>query len=355
MYVDLGPRLAELRGALLGRRWREAFDKAEECLAARRDQCAFEEIFNALTGLPPAIRPALPELRSLARRDSASPWPRFVLFGVCEGLRSRLDLSRAAEGLRRVPRSHAWMKYFLGMYELKSRDRLGDAARAFREALAGGPGPWKARAYLAEIALCRGRAAEAFAGLDPVVRADGWDVGEALAWRGSLRLWHGDYRAALEDLDAAAAREAPFALGWRGAAKLQLGRTEEALEDLDACLRRREEDDEARVWRSELHRRMGRPRDCLRDLDRVLDEESEVNFWARANRGLALAALGERAAGERELARLPPGLKAWLRRRAGTGAAPLALLEAGLRLGRGLRRPDPYLQAVWMGSRLIRT
>jgi hypothetical protein len=100
------------------------------------------------------------------------------------------------------------------------------------------PDFWQAAGTLAECALCQGREAEAFAIMDECVAhlarsGRAGDAEIATVWRGELRLWVGQYAAALADLDAAAAAERPFALGWHGAANLLLGHPERALASLD--------------------------------------------------------------------------------------------------------------------------
>lgn len=341
--------LKSFGSALRRRRWGEAYRRVEEVLAGgRRRQQDFERVFNAVRDRARELQPALPELEDRARLEV---WPRALLFCIYEGLSRWIDLQRVADGLRRLPGSLGWMRFYLGAYRLKVEARYEEARGELREAFSAEPGMWKARAYLAEIALCRGLEDQAFAEFDAALEAAaGPGRAEALAWRGALRLWQGDYRGALKDLDPAAAEGVPFSRGWRGAAKLRLGREDEALEDLNAGLSEAEGDDEARVWRAELYRGQGRPRECIQELGAVLERDG-TNFWARANRGLALGAMGRRAEGELEFAALSSRVRRFLRQ--GAAAEPeggrLALLERGLERGRGLRRSDRYLEPIWMG------
>jgi len=190
---------------------------------------------------------------------------------------------------------------------------------------------WSAHGRLAEALLCAGDAPAALKLMGRTIgRLEGKPRAQARAWRGLLRLWIGDYRGALSDLDARA-RYAPC---WRGAALLKLGRAREAVRELNRSLTRDPWDREALTWRGEARRILGQPRLAIRDFDAAL-RMGRGNFWAAASRALA-----QRAAGDRR------GFPTEVRRIFRVANSPDAV-EARLRSARGVRRVESYLFPVW--------
>lgn len=197
-------------------------------------------------------------------------------------------------------------------------------------------GDWSARGRLAEALLCAGDAPAALRLMGRTIgRLKGKPKAQARTWRGLLRLWLGDYRGALRDLDARA-RYAPC---WRGAALLKLGRAREAVAELDRSLRRDPWDREALTWRGEARRLLRQPRLAIRDFDAALRMGSG-NFWAQAGRALARRDAGDRRAFPAEVRRIFPAANS-------SDAAAVAALEAGLASARGVRRVESYLFPVW--------
>ncbi|MBI2788833.1 MAG: tetratricopeptide repeat protein [Elusimicrobia bacterium] len=291
-------------------------------------------------------------LRELAALERAlGPKPRGPWLHYYRGSLSGPDGLPHFERLAGYPaKRYGWM-WFRAASAALLASRFEDAAAWFQRSLAAKPADWRAHCFLAEARLCLGRRAEAFAGMDRALRAaPASEKGQVLAWRGAFELWLGRYDRALALLDEAAALGAQCAHCWRGAALLKLGRPEEALAELDKTLRLYPLDFEAYVWRGEAKRALGLHREALEDLDERAAKDSglatPVWLWARFNRALAKAALGDAAGMNAEFEAIPAAVIDHLRARTGLEKKE-DLLEAGLRLSRGFRR-DEYGQAVWM-------
>ncbi|MCM2303870.1 MAG: tetratricopeptide repeat protein [Elusimicrobia bacterium] len=291
-------------------------------------------------------------LRELAAFErSLGPKPRGPWLHYYRGFLSGPAGLAHFERLEAFPaKRYAWMWFRAASAALLAGE-FERAAVWFERCLAGEPADWRAHCFLAEAYLCLGRRADAFAGMDRALKAaPESEAGQVLAWRGAFELWLGRYEEALALLDRAAALGAQCAFCWRGAALLKLGRPEEALAELDRTLSLFPLDFEAYVWRGEAKRALGRPREALEDLDeraaKDRDLATPVWLWARFNRALAKAALGDAAGMDAEFAAIPAAVVDHLRARTGLERTE-DLLEAGLRLSRGFRR-DEYGQAIWM-------
>lgn len=269
---------------------------------------------------PPAfLRERLRRLEAFGRRPG-SPWPGFYR-GVL-----KMELGRAREAqkefkrLQRFPAGrYGWMRYAAGIaYFSESRHRIAQAAAEFEAALRSRPDAFWARGRLAEALLCLGRESEAFAEFDRAEAAlEGAKAKAHLrAWRGEALLWLGRYAEALEPLDAAAGAGSELAFCWRGGARLLLGDHAGAEADLDAAVGLDPGDAEARLWRGELYRRTGRLAAARVELARA----AALDAGPMAGVNLALAG---RPRAERARA-----------------------LEARLRAARGVRRFEPYLEAL---------
>lgn len=173
-------------------------------------------------------------------------------------------------------------------------------------------------------------------------------------WHGAALLWAGRYREALKKLDEGAAIGTKIWVNcWRGAAYLLLGRRREALADLDAAIATDPQDLEAHLWRGEAHRLMGRTAEALRDLDRALALDPGY-AWARFDRALARDDAGDAKGMAADFAKIPEDLVAALRGpKAGVPDRKemRAILEKGLARAKGIRRPESYLNAIWLGAR----
>jgi tetratricopeptide (TPR) repeat protein len=265
---------------------------------------------------------ALRRMAAQSPRARATTWLRFYRLALTGG---RPDGAWA----RGLPPRFGWMLRRLGWLSLLN-GRYEQALELLGRALDYEPTEWRARCIRAEALYSLGRLDEALSEMTAAVdQTEENDRGEALAWRGEMKLWAGDYEAALADLDEACARHAPFAFCWRGGAKMLSGRLEEALADFETALLLDELDLETWVWKGEAQRRAGRPREALKSL--AMDPD---NPWARVNSALALRSLGEVRAAKEHERRLP---KEWV----SFG------LERALERARGWRRKDRYVRPLW--------
>ncbi|MCX5795340.1 MAG: tetratricopeptide repeat protein [Elusimicrobia bacterium] len=309
---------------------------------------------------PTAHRFLRAELRALARetvRHPAAPWPRFFKGTVLYSLGLLAQSLPEFAALRGLPqRRYGWMRYYAGLI-LLNQCRYKEARRELAAAAAHAPGFWLSLCHSAEAMLCLGLPRQATAIFAQARQAAAGSAAEPhiLAWEGETLLWTGDYAAALARLKSAVDAGSWLAVCWRGAALMLSGRYREALRDLDRAIVPGSRDAEALVWRGELHRRMGRLRAARSDLDRAV--ELEGGDWAYWNRALLAAAMDRPADMRRDMARIAPealrhvrgGLK--LPEGAETDMRKaVAILAAGLRLARGVRRSDAYLRALWMAA-----
>lgn len=172
-------------------------------------------------------------------------------------------------------------------------------------------------------------------------------------WHGAALLWAGRYREALAKLDEGAAIGTKIWVDcWRGAAHLLLGERREALADLDAAVATDPQDLEAYLWRGETYRLMGRTAEALHDLDRALALDPGY-AWAYFDRALARDDAGDAKGMAADFARIPPDLVAAIRGPK-TGVPDRRemrrILEAGLARAKGIRRPEAYLNSIWLGA-----
>ena len=286
-----------------------------------------------------------------ARTRPRSPWPWFFRASLLLRRNRYLEAGAQAERLARFPEArYGWMRYVTGLALLLGC-RYEAAAGEFEAALRSRPADWKARCHLAETMLCLGRRDEAFAQFD-AAETEAAKVGaacEVWAWRGEARIWVGEVKAALADLDRAVAAGAKLALCWRGAAHLLMGRLRRARQDLDCAIVPGSADAEAYLWRGELNRRTGRAREAFRDLDaaRRAGHGQHDCEWALCNRALLGDAPGEALRGlspallAAALGRPVPDLE--------DARAARAFAKDMLARARGLRRHEPYLRALWLG------
>lgn len=317
----------------------EAFAEAERLLDAGATVYEVRAFLNPWEEEPTGERRA-----DAARRVAAVPGEAYAPWRACYlgFLTGRLEPFYELE--RADPKRYGWMLYRSGQ-SLLCQERFEDARRHFEAALACRPVEWRAASFLAETLLCAGKADEALAQLEAAARlAPRDEAADVLSWRGAFDLWLGRYEAALDRLTWAAALGGRHAETWRGAALLKLGRAKEALAALDAAVAADPQDREARVWRAETLRALGRHKEAVAEASRA-----PVGFWARVNRALARAALGDASGAAEDLAALPKlpvergsaGLPA---------SAPLtARLEAVLAKARGFRRED-YGDSIWTNS-----
>ncbi|UPT75771.1 MAG: tetratricopeptide repeat protein [Elusimicrobiota bacterium] len=336
------------------RDWAAAFKHADSLLADQGTQECIDSFF--ITPDRAELLPTLEGLKARAAAKPADPWPRYFLASVLSNMGRGEEAILETERLAKAPKKHQWMRHKHGELLLTNRRDHEGAEREYKAALASVPGFWKARAALAEIALCRGDEKAAAARADELVASmPERKRPAALAVRGRLRLWAGDAAGALSDLDAAVGAGIPQTLRPRGAALLLSGRLDEAAADLDEALRSGP-DAEALTWRGELRRRRGDFAGAIEDLGAAIRQDGSNSFWALANRALARSASGDAAGAWSDYATIRRDVLDFFEKRAGKAPADSAdqealraVLEAGLALGRGVRASNEHLFPVWMG------
>lgn len=168
-----------------------------------------------------------------------------------------------------------------------------------------------------------------------------------MTWHGAALLWAGEYRRAAARLDEAVGLGTKSWVNcWRGAAYLKLGERRKALRDFDRAIKADPQDLEAYLWRGEAHRLRGRNAEALRDLDRAIALDANYT-WAYFNRALARGAMGDEKGMAADFKMIPEDILA-----AVAGPKEMRkILEAGLKRAKGIRRPERYLNAIWMGRR----
>ena len=349
-----------LRGLVAAGDFEPAFALGERVMATRPPAEVVEAVMYPVDrGMSTAPDSSFYDLlrASLKRsgRGRFRAWYLLLNTVLLDRLRWSYEALRESEKLASLPRRYGWMRWHRGLMLLNNYWDKDAAAAEFRAVLESSPQVWKARALLAELELSQGGKAGALRTMDRLLReVPDSDRTSVLGWRGEMRLWIGEYRKALPDLDAAVARRSPLARCWRGAVHLKLGRFTEALEDLDAQLGEHPEDHEALIWRGEARRLMGQPRKALVDLDAAC-RFGNAPLWAYVNRALARAALGDVRGLWGDYLLLPEWVRSYFSWKLGADVKPdappravAAQLEAILKAGRGVRRNDQYLTSLWV-------
>ena len=288
-------------------------------------------------------------------RSRFRAWYLLLTTVLLDRLRWSSEALRESEKLVGLPRRYGWMRWHRGLMLLNNYWDKAAAAAEFRAVLESAPQVWKARALLAELDLSQGERARALRTMDELLReVPESDRTSVLGWRGEMRLWIGEYREALPDLDLAVARQSPLALCWRGAAHVKLGNFPEALRDLDSQLRSHPEDQEALVWRGEARRLMGRPREALTDLDAAC-RFGNSPLWAYINRALVRAKLRDVTGLWSDYLLVPEWVRSYFSWKLGADVKSdtpprviAAQLGAILEAARGIRRNDQYLYSLWL-------
>lgn len=331
----------------------EAFREAEELLEATGSQDCIDSFF--VSPEPRELMPTLDALKAFSARAPKSPWPHYFRAALLSNMGRGEEAIAETEKLKAMPKRYDWMRHKHGEFLLANRRDYEGARAEYAAAVKCVPSFWKARAALAEIALCLGRDGDAVRLTDAMIadipeRSRPW----GLACRGRVLLWAGAYGKALESLEPAAAAGVPGALRHRGAAKLLQGRLDEAAPDLDAAASQGA-DAEGLTWRGELRRLRGDAKGALEDLNAAIRMDGANSFWALANRALARGAAGDAAAMGADYGTIRRDVLDRFEKAAGRRAASpadadgvRAVLEAGLRLARGVRVSNEYLFPVWM-------
>lgn len=334
--------------------FKKAFAEADALLAEQPSQECIDSFF--VSPERGELLKVMTALKEFAAAAPGNPWPRYFLATLLSNMGRGEEAILETERLASAPRERAWMRHKHGELLLTNRRDYAGARREYEAALACVPAFWKARAALAEIDLCQGDPAAALARAGELVdalpeRSRPW----GLVVRGRLRLWTGDYAGAVLDLDPAVKAGAPAAARLRAAARLFSGDRAGAAEDLAAALGGGA-DVEALVLRGELRRLSGDAAGAIEDLGAAIRMDGSNSFWALANRALARGDAGDAAGQWTDYATIRRDVLDRFEKEGGAAPASAAesaavrrVLEAGLRLGRGLRASNEHLFPVWMG------
>jgi tetratricopeptide (TPR) repeat protein len=349
-----------LRELVAAGKFDAAFDLGERIMATRPPAEVVEAVMYPVDrGLSTFPDSGLYDLLQAALKRSARgrhpAWYLLLTTVLLDRLRWSAQALRESEKLMALPRRYGWMRWHRGLLLLNNHWEKDSAAAEFRAVLESAPQVWKARALLAELDLAQGARARALRTMDGLLReVQDPDRPAVLGWRGEMRLWIGEYRKALPDLDAAIERRSPLARCWRGGAYVKLGRFREALADLDAQLQSHPEDQEALVWRGEARRLMGRPREALADFDAAC-RLGNSPLWAYINRALAREKLGDVRGLWADYLLVPEWVRSYFSWKLGADVGSdtpprvvAAQLEAVLAAARGIRRNDQYLYSLWI-------
>jgi tetratricopeptide (TPR) repeat protein len=349
-----------MRGLVAAGKFEPAFALGDRIMATRPPAEVVEAIMYPVDrGLATFPDSGLYDLLQAALRRSGRgrfrPWFILLTTVLLDRLRWSSEALRESEKLMSLPRRYGWMRWHRGLMLLNNHWDKAAAAAEFQAVLESAPQVWKAHALLAELALARGERRRALRTMDELLlTVPESDRTSVLGWRGEMRLWIGEYREALPDLDLAVARQSPLAQCWRGAANVKLGNFPEALRDLDSQLRSHPEDQEALVWRGEARRLMGQWREALTDLDAAC-RFGNSPLWAYINRALTRARLRDVAGLWSDYLLVPEWVRSYFSWKLGADVKPdtppriiTIQLEAILEAARGIRRNDQYLYSLWL-------
>jgi tetratricopeptide (TPR) repeat protein len=350
--------LRRFRGAVNEARLDSAFETAERLLDLEPTSAAYEELLRPVDRdtSPTAHLRLYDLLRALEQDDRAAhrPWRLLFRVALLDRLGWYAEALRLSADFAGLPERYGWIRHTRAMLLLNQLQAYDEARCELEATLRAAPTFWKARGTLAECALCQGREAEAFALMDACIASAGNSAehDEATTWRGELRLWLGQYGAALADLAPGVASGSPYALIWGGAAHLLTGEHDRALALLNRAVRAVPGDAEAYVWRGEAHERLGHLEGALGDFDRAIGLTGMV-VWPCVGRALARACSGDAAGTITDFKALPAHTRALFEWKTGTrvDGDPHAAVDVLLTMreaARGLRRSEQYLEVLWM-------
>ncbi|MDD5304069.1 MAG: tetratricopeptide repeat protein, partial [Elusimicrobia bacterium] len=170
----------------------DAFREAEELLAASGTQDCIDSFF--VSPDQRELMPTLEALKAFSAKHPKSPWPHYFRATLLSNMGRGEEAIAETEKLTAAPKRYDWMRHKHGEILLTNRRDYAGAEKEYAAALKRVPGFWKARAALAEIALCRGKAAAAAKLTAELIeelpeRSRPWGH----ACRGKILLWSGDY------------------------------------------------------------------------------------------------------------------------------------------------------------------
>jgi len=334
-------QLDKVEANLLARRFPQAFGLADGLYAADPTQNCIDGLKRSLVcwsqrsdgrGVQAGRVAAL---EAFARKHPRDPWPwAALLYAAMRAGRPRKETRRLASRLVKTATGpHGWLLSLCSDFLRCLAPDGGLVASGFERESQAAPALWKMRASQAEQLFRRGDAPSALRAFSKMIQElTGQAKADAIAWRGELHLWRGNYAKALADFDAGLALGARYARGWRGAALVCQGRLKEALRDLDQSLAASPNDPETLTWRGEALRILGRLPQALRSLTAAAAIDD--SYWARINIALIRHREGAEPEFRNEISRLPEEIRARLSRHKNTARGLQKILDAG----RGLRR-----------------
>lgn len=336
------PSVDRYAALLLLGRGRKAAEEGRRLKAVARCQADYDQLFNPMA-LTLAWRAPRGLSARLGRADGRDPWPAMFRLSLHSMGGVPADGAPHSRRLRELADGEPWMRYLCGHLELQTTGDTALAEADFRAALASAPSMWKAEAYVAEMALCRGRAREAWERMDRLTkRLVGPERADARAWYGAMLLWTGRAPEAERELVAAAAGGAQFGRGWLGASRVLQGQFRDALADLDGTLEGKTPEEEALLWRAEAWCGLGKPARARADLAAALKVNPRSD-WAR----LVLCRLdwedGRKESAADRIEGVRPGLKSRLGL---SGPLTGPAIARAFKRAKGLRRSAAYLDAL---------
>lgn len=304
------------------------------------------------------IKFCISELKHVTKAAMSGEFPGW--FAYCRGV-LLISLGQDEEALAEYERikslrsaRHSLMHHPFVMNRLLARDFKWTIDNC-RDLLKHVPEYWWFQCRMAEAYMASGdvkRGLEEFelaaAGASVV-----WARQSIVTWHGAALLWAGEYRRAVAKLDEAAGLGTKIWFNcWRGGAYLMMGKHLKALADFDQAIKTDPQDLEAHLWRGEAYRLLGRNAEALRDLDRALELDGKYT-WAYFNRALVRGAMGDAKGMADDFKMIPEDIIAAIRgtsKAVDPGRAEMRrILEAGLKRAKGNRRPEHYLNSIWMG------
>lgn len=264
------------------------------------------------------------------------------------------EVSPLSKRLSKMAGRYDWMRYELGKCLFEAGKFAAAAAEFEAAAACSRPPGWRSLCFRAESLWCLGNwdgALKDFARAERLVTEQ--DRSGMRTWKGEVLIMAGEYAQGLE-LVRESIRDKPCdAHFWEGAALSLLGRFGEALVSLDKAIAINPARVEARLCRAETLLGLSRPRQALVEIGqafrRLPDRGPDSrNFYCHVVRGLARAALNDRAGALRDYRAVPAQVRDFADREGAEGSAGLKRI---LELSRGVRR-DLYAPS-WMRGRVL--
>ena len=279
---------------------------------------------------------------------------RMILYDLLAAPPAWQDAAKHVEKL--MMNRYRWMHAFIGQFHL-FRGEWQKAISHFQTALPSFPKIWKIHCLLGEAKLGLGNPVEAMMEFDKaVVASEGHN--DALAWRGEINLWLGNYQAAMNNLEASVRLKSTLAFCWLGGVLVKLKKYRKALKNLDLAIYYDPFDAEAYTWRAEAKCHLRQCEAALEDINKAI--RLSRGIWAYFNRALIYAKLGHFNKLRKDFYFIkrkfskPTCFIADKRNRpvssVSTNRDIIDFLESGLHCSRGNRRDEEFATWIWMAT-----